>query len=97
MTKDPARHCWLIPEKNKQLRKQPQPSVLDGQILSFLIWNSVRPSIEAGIKQLQGHVEPEKWRKSHCPICGCLPSLSMLEGEEEKGIPFVPGAVLVED
>jgi FdhE protein len=57
---------------------------LDGQILSFLIRNSARPSIEAGIMQLQSHVEPEKWRKNHCPVCGCLPTLNILEGKEGK-------------
>jgi FdhE protein len=57
---------------------------LDKEVLSFLIQNSIRPSIEAGVEQLRGELDPEKWRKSLCPICGSPPSLSLLKGEEGK-------------
>jgi FdhE protein len=54
---------------------------LDKQVLSFLVRNSTRPSIEAGSEQLRGEVDLEAWRKVHCPICGSLPALSLLKGE----------------
>jgi len=57
---------------------------LDKQVLSFLIQNSIRPSIEAGREHLRGELDPETWRKSHCPVCGSLPSLNLLEGEGGK-------------
>jgi FdhE protein len=56
----------------------------DTQVLSFLIQNSIRPSIEAGMEQLRGKLEPETWRKPHCPVCGSLPSLNLLKGEGGK-------------
>ena len=59
-------------------------SGLDETILSFFIRSSIRPSIEAGVEQLRGEVDPETWRKGHCPVCGSLPSLSLLKGEEGK-------------
>ena len=54
---------------------------LDRQILSFLIHNSIRPSIEAGMLELCREIEPETWRKPHCPVCGCPPALNVLKGE----------------
>ena len=57
---------------------------LDKQVLSFLTQNSIRPSIEAGREQLRGELDPETWRKSHCPVCGSLPSLNLLLGEGGK-------------
>jgi FdhE protein len=57
---------------------------LDKTIFSFFLHNSIRPSIEAGVEQLRGELDPEMWRKGHCPVCGSLPSLSLLKGEEGK-------------
>jgi FdhE protein len=54
---------------------------LDKQILSFLIQNSIRPSIEAGMEQLRNELEPETDGTTHCPVCGCLPDLNLLRGE----------------
>ena len=36
------------------------------------------------MEQLRGELDPETRRKSHCPVCGSLPSLSLLKGEEGK-------------
>ena len=57
---------------------------LDKTVFSFLIQSSTRPSIEAGMEQLRGELDSETWRKSHCPVCGSLPSLSLLKGEGGK-------------
>ncbi len=70
--------------KEQTIRETAASLGLDGQVLSFLIRNSVKPSIDAGMEQLKGHVEPEEWRKNHCPVCGCLPSVNILEGKEGK-------------
>ncbi len=57
---------------------------LDKQVLSFLAYNSIRPSIEAAIEQLRCDLEHESWRECHCPVCGSLPSLNLLKGNEGK-------------
>ena len=54
---------------------------LDKQVLSFLVWSSTRSSIEAGRELLRGDFDPETWRKSRCPVCGSLPTLSLLRGD----------------
>jgi FdhE protein len=65
---------------------------LDKKIFSFLIQSSARPSIEAGMEGLLGELDSETWQKGHCPVCGSLPSLSLLKGEGEV-ISFAPIAV----
>ena len=54
---------------------------LDRQVLSFLIRNSTWPSIEAVREQLRCELDPETWRKNCCPVCGSLPTLSLLRGD----------------
>ena len=57
---------------------------LDGQVVDFLVRSSIRPSIEAGMEQLRGEIDPEACRTIHCPVCGSLPSLNLLKGEGGK-------------
>jgi FdhE protein len=57
---------------------------LDKKVFSFLIQSSIKPSIEAGMEQLRSEIDPEIWLKGYCPICGSLPSLSLLKEEVGK-------------
>ena len=57
---------------------------LDKKVFSFLIQSSIKPSIEAGMEQLRSELDPETWLKGHCPVCGSLPSLSLLKEEVGK-------------
>lgn len=54
---------------------------LDQNILTFLVSNSVRPSVEMCRDRCSVGFEANSWRKPCCPICGSLPTLSLLEGE----------------
>jgi FdhE protein len=57
---------------------------LDKNVFLFLIQSSIRPSIEAGVEQLRSELDPETWLKGYCPLCGSLPSLSLLREEAGK-------------
>jgi FdhE protein len=57
---------------------------LDKKVFSFLIQNSIRSSIEAGVERLRSDLDPETWLKGYCPMCGSLPSLSLLKEEVGK-------------
>lgn len=57
---------------------------LDKKVFSFLIQSSAKPSIEAGMEQLRSELDPETWLKGYCPVCGSLPSLSLLKEEVGK-------------
>jgi FdhE protein len=70
--------------EEKTIEQVAVASGLDETIFSFFIQSSIRPSIEAGVEQLRGELDPETWRKGHCPACGSLPSLSLLKGEEGR-------------
>jgi FdhE protein len=57
---------------------------LDKKILLFFIHSSLRPSIETGVEKLSHEIETETWMRGSCPVCGSLPSLSLLKEEVGK-------------
>ena len=57
---------------------------LDKKVFLFLVHASIKPSVEAAREQLHGELDSETWLKGYCPVCGSLPSLSLLKGEEGK-------------
>ena len=54
---------------------------LDARALSFLVTNSIRPSIDLSREQLVVGFQPDTWRKTCCPVCGSAPTLSLLKGD----------------
>jgi len=70
--------------KEKKVQQVADEFGLDQKVFSFLIQSSTRPSIEAGMERLRGEVDSEAWLKGYCPICGSLPSLSLLKEEVGK-------------
>lgn len=57
---------------------------LDQKVFSFLIYQSIKPSLEEGVKDLRKELEGENWSKGYCPLCGSSPSLALLKGEGGK-------------
>ncbi len=57
---------------------------LDPKFFSFLMRNSIRPSVEAGAEHLGNEPATELWRQSRCPLCASPPGLSLLKGEVGK-------------
>jgi len=57
---------------------------LDKKVFLFLVQSSTRPSVEAGMEKLRSELDPEAWLKGYCPLCGSLPSLSLLKEEVGK-------------
>jgi FdhE protein len=57
---------------------------LDRRIFSFIIQESIRPSIEVEVERLSKELKTETWQKGLCPICGSLPHLSLLKQEVGK-------------
>jgi FdhE protein len=50
-------------------------------VVAFLVQNTVKPSVVATVKQLQNEMDAESWLRGYCPVCGSLPSLSLLRNE----------------
>lgn len=57
---------------------------IDKKIITFLLKESIRPSIQESIKKLINEVDRETWSKNICPICGSLPFISILKEEVGK-------------
>ncbi len=70
--------------KEKKVERVADEFGLDKKVFSFLIQSSIRPSIEAAVEQLRSELNSETWLKGYCPICGSLPSLSLLKEEVGK-------------
>ncbi len=70
--------------KDDETERVAEESGFDKKVFLFLIQNSVKPFIEAGMEQISKEIESEIWVKGICPICGSLPFLSLLRGEAGK-------------
>ena len=70
--------------KEERIEQMADELGLDKKVFLFLIQSSTKPSVEAGMEQLRGELDPETWLKGYCPMCGSLPSLSLLKEEVGK-------------
>jgi len=70
--------------KEKRIEHAADEFGLDKKVFSFLIQSSSKPSIEASVERLRSEFDSEPWLKGYCPICGSLPSLSLLKEEVGK-------------
>ena len=70
--------------KEQRIEQMADESGVDKKVFSFLIQSSAKPSIEAGMEQLRSELDPETWLKGYCPMCGSLPSLSLLKEQTGK-------------
>jgi FdhE protein len=70
--------------KEQRIDQVAEELELDKKVFLFLIHSSTKPSIEAGMEQLRSELDPETWLKGYCPVCGSLPSLSLLKEETGK-------------
>lgn len=73
---------WLTEgSKEQRIEERVEELGLDKSVFLFLIQASIRPSIEAGVEQLRGELDPETWLRGSCPLCSSLPSLSLLKDD----------------
>ena len=70
--------------KEQRIEQMANEFGLDKKVFSFLIQSSIKPSIETGMEQFRSQLDPETWLKGYCPMCGSLPSLSLLKEEVGK-------------
>jgi FdhE protein len=70
--------------KGRRMEERVEELGLDKNVFLFLIQASLRPSIEAGVEQLRRGLDSETWLKGYCPLCGSLPSVSLLKEEVGK-------------
>lgn len=60
---------------------------IDKKLLSFFVYNSIRPSLCHCAEQLATYLEKDPpWEKGYCPICGSPPELSILGDEGDRSL-----------
>lgn len=60
---------------------------IEKQVLGFITYNSLKPSLCTGADQLSAYLNKEEpWLKGYCPICGSAPIISILEGEGARSL-----------
>lgn len=80
----PLKELWSDGGEGEKVEVTVNAFRLDKKALSFLIQESIRPSIEASVKNLGSELKSEDWLKGYCPICGSPPLLSLLKEEAGK-------------
>ena len=71
---------WLTGGLKEQwMEERVEELGLDKNVFLFLIQASIKPSIETGVEQLRVELDRETWLKGSCPLCGSLPTLSLLK------------------
>lgn len=70
--------------KEEDIEKIVNEFGIDKKIFLFFLNESMRPSIEEGVKSLLKEVNGEKWLKNFCPICGSPPLVTLLREEVGK-------------
>jgi FdhE protein len=57
---------------------------LDTDLLTmkFILGQILKPLMEKQAKSLRSVIQNSAWKKGYCPVCGSLPALSYLKGEE---------------
>jgi len=56
------------------------------QMISLLLYLAVKPSIEAGVRQLSARLTGSHDNQSNCPICGSAPIIGELDSEGQQWI-----------
>lgn len=72
----------LLNEDREVFEKTGQEMGMTPQIPEFLAFSSLVPCLRVCSHQLSVYTDPDNWEAGYCPICGSMPSLSVLR---EKG------------
>jgi len=75
----------FIEENDTFLIKAAAANGIDKNILAFLVYSSIQPSITLCAEQLSTYLsDDDLWEKGYCPICGSPPGLSILQEESAR-------------
>jgi FdhE protein len=70
----------LLAEKETCFKEFVDAFNVEKEVLTFLAYNSVKPSISHCAHQLSSYLSPDHaWEKGYCPICGSQPGLAALD------------------
>ncbi len=71
--------------KTELLKKISEDFSIDDNIINFIIYNSIKPSLNKFADHISSRLDKEeKWGKGYCPICGSPAILSVFEKEGKR-------------
>lgn len=80
-----ALFCALLDDKTGVYQKIAEELKIEITIIDFLIYNSVKPSLQMFAEKISSYLDKEdKWGKGYCPVCGSPAVLSSLENEGKR-------------
>ncbi len=82
---DTVRESFVVKSRQKSAEKG-EENIFD--LLSFLIEESLRPSLEILAEKYNSVISDSDWSEGYCPICGKEPKIGELAGEEGKRFLF---------
>jgi FdhE protein len=74
----------------EELKKKVMDMDLDPHLFGMLVFSSLRPSLELYAEKLMPMLIESDWEKRYCPICGHLPYMAKLVGQEGKRVLCCP-------
>jgi len=75
----------LLGESDEMLKKVAAGIGVDSNVLSFLIYSSIKPSLTVCAASLSDHLKNQPdWHEGYCPICGSQPILFVLPDEGRR-------------
>lgn len=74
----------------EELKKKALDLELDPHFLALLLFASIRPGLEHYSRRLRPMIDENDWEKRFCPVCGHLPYIARLEGQEGKRVLCCP-------
>jgi FdhE protein len=82
---DMVRDSFTV-KPHRKTAEQEEESVFD--LLSFLIEESLRPSLEILAEHYGQVIDDSDWSEGYCPVCGKEPKIAEITGEEGKRLLF---------
>lgn len=77
-------------QSSEELKKQAMDLDLDPHFFALLVYSSIRPNLEIYAQKLAPLLDDKDWDKRSCPVCGRLPYITKLVGEEGRRVLCCP-------
>lgn len=59
---------------------------LEKAVLNFLVYSSIKPSIDANVAKIKEGVDLSSWHHGYCPVCGSMPKISELKQDGKRSL-----------
>ncbi|HBZ54342.1 MAG TPA: hypothetical protein DEO88_02965 [Syntrophobacteraceae bacterium] len=80
---DPQEYLKAAAEGDTEVtRTVSERSGIDPRSLGFILGQIMKPLVEKRTEALRSRIDALRWQKGYCPICGSMPELAYLKGEE---------------